>query len=180
MQVAAGGAHTSLLANDGTVFACGRNTYGQLGVGDVIDKTSPTKVRVTRMYRRAVGQHHTMYTTVDGALFGSGLNSYGQLGILDSEYIETPTRIVEEIKSHRVVCTASGNYHTLCILEDGLLFAFGDNVYGQLGVGGTESRGRPTLIKSMSDRHVLQIAAGRVHSACITKDGAIFACMGYE
>ena len=178
MQATVGGAHTSLLASDGTVFACGRNNYGQLGVGDVTDRTEPTKMVMEcgrAVKHISVGRRHTMYTTVDGALCGSGLNSYGQLGILDSEYIETPTQIVEEIKSHRVVSTASGFYYTLCILEDGLLFAFGDNVYGQLGVGDLESRRRPTLVETMSGKHVLQIAAGHINSACITKDGAVFA-----
>ena len=43
-QVIAGSNHTMILAEDGTVFACGCNTYGQLGLGDTTDRNTFTAV----------------------------------------------------------------------------------------------------------------------------------------
>ena len=43
-QVIAGWSHTMILAEDGTVFACGWNNYGQLGLGDTTDRTIFTAV----------------------------------------------------------------------------------------------------------------------------------------
>ena len=41
-QVVAGSCHTMILAEDGTVFACGENTYGQLGLGDTTHRITFT------------------------------------------------------------------------------------------------------------------------------------------
>ena len=72
---------------------------------------------------------------------------------------------------------AAGAAHTVCVTEDGLVFAFGGNGFGQLGVGGTENRLLPTLLRGeLENKPVLQVAAGGAHTMFVTADGLVFAC----
>ena len=41
---------------------------------------------------------------------------------------------------------AAGGYHTVAIREDGTLWVWGDNEYGQLGLGNTAIRTTPTPV----------------------------------
>ena len=58
-QVAAGGNQTMILKNDGSLWACGDNTRGQLGDGTTTNRSTPKKVMdgVTSV---SVGTAHTM------------------------------------------------------------------------------------------------------------------------
>ena len=56
---------------------------------------------------------------------------------------------------------------------DGLIFTFGSNNYGQLGVGDLVSRGSPTLVKIPFDVSIVMIAAGSHHSVALTMEGDV-------
>ena len=63
-QVVAGGFHTMILAEDGTVLACGRNGNGQLGLGDNTTRNTFTAVPALpdgKVAKRLVsGRDHVM------------------------------------------------------------------------------------------------------------------------
>ena len=72
---------------------------------------------------------------------------------------------------------AAGGFHTLCVSAGGRVFAWGDNLNGQLGVGGTEDRVVPTLITGLlKTKTVMQVAAGYEYTACLTADGLLYVC----
>ena len=53
MAVAAGNSHTLIVGEDGSLFACGYNDYGQLGTGDTVSRFAPTRVvRLPRLCGR--------------------------------------------------------------------------------------------------------------------------------
>jgi alpha-tubulin suppressor-like RCC1 family protein len=56
---------------------------------------------------------------------------------------------------------------------DGLIFTFGSNNYGQLGVGDLVSRGSQTLVKIPFDVSIVMIAAGSHHSVALTMEGDV-------
>ncbi len=79
--IAAGRHHTASLRSDGTLWAWGRNDYGQLGDGTAVDKYSPTQVgSATNWSTIAAGWSHTVGLKSDGTLWTWGRNPYGQLG----------------------------------------------------------------------------------------------------
>lgn len=45
---------------------------------------------------------------------------------------------------------AVGAFHNLALLEDGTLWAWGNNEYGQLGTGDTQPRSQPVAIDGLS------------------------------
>lgn len=73
----------------------------------------------------------------------------------------------------RVVKLASGNNHTLAVLENGTVMAWGDNKFGQLGIGTSGNTSpSPTLIQGLTD--VIDVAGGMGHSLALKKDGTVW------
>ena len=52
-----------------------------------------------------------------------------------------------------VVCVAAGSDHTMCVLENGVLLAWGANKHGKLGVGDQDKRLLPTVVKKLKGVH---------------------------
>src|SRR5664280_2633067 len=75
-SVSAGGNFTMFLKADGTLWATGENTYGQLGDGTTTDKSVPVPV-MTGVRSVSAGNSHTMILKTDGR---TGSNIIGQLG----------------------------------------------------------------------------------------------------
>merc|ERR1712185_648597 len=96
-QVVAGENHTMILAEDGTVFACGRNDYGQLGLGDTTNRSTFTAVPALpdgKVAKQVVaGRFHTMILAEDGTVFACGRNGHGQLGLGDEANRHTFTAV---------------------------------------------------------------------------------------
>ncbi|WP_291401961.1 T9SS type A sorting domain-containing protein [Daejeonella sp.] len=67
---------------------------------------------------------------------------------------------------------ASGYYHNLSIHQDGSLWSWGYNRYGQLGDGTTSPRTTPARIGNANDWKT--IAAGYLHSVAIKSDGSLW------
>ena len=86
-QVVPGSYHTMILAEDGTVFACGYNEYGELGLGDNNRRNTFTAVPPLpdgKVAKQVVASFtHTMILAEDGTVFACGFNASGQLGLGD-------------------------------------------------------------------------------------------------
>ena len=86
-----------ILKNNGTLWGCGKNDYGQLGLGDTTNRTTFTQVTTNTDDIKSVscGAYHTLILKNDGALWGCGNNEYGQLGLGDTNnrntYIQVST-----------------------------------------------------------------------------------------
>ena len=61
---------------------------------------------------------------------------------------------------------------TVACSNDGMVFTFGQNKYGQLGLGQTSSVTMPTELQKISD--VCRVFSGRYHCAALTTLGALF------
>jgi alpha-tubulin suppressor-like RCC1 family protein len=73
---------------------------------------------------------------------------------------------------NKIVDISSGVKHTLLLCDNGLVYSFGNNEYGQLGYYDFEKGSTPTLIPDLSD--VIQISCGNFYSVVLTKDGLIY------
>lgn len=71
---------------------------------------------------------------------------------------------------------ALGAQHMLVLLDSGVVFACGDNAHGQLGVGrAVAAQATPTLVTELLSHHIVQVAAGRLHSLARDDAGRVFA-----
>ena len=85
------------LKQDGTLWAWGENSYGQLGVGDTTDRSSPTQVGSAHDWAAiapgGADSYHTLALKKDGTLWAWGFNRFGQLGLGDTSDRLTPTQV---------------------------------------------------------------------------------------
>ena len=181
VQVTAGYAHSVCLTADGLVFVCGCGDNGQLGVGDTEGRVHvvPTLVQGELEGRKvlqvAAGGDHTLCVTDDGAAFAFGLSEEGQLGLGDWSNRLVPTLLRGELENKSIMRVATGFGHTVFVTKDGLVYACGRNIEGQLGVDDTEDAGQlvPTLVTGqLQGKTAVCVAAGEHHTLCITEDGS--------
>ena len=87
--------HSLILKNDCTLWGCGYNKYGQLGLGDTTNRTTFTQVTTNADNIKEIycGGFHTLILKNDGTLWSAGNNDYGQLGLGDTSYRYTFTEI---------------------------------------------------------------------------------------
>ncbi|EEH52153.1 uncharacterized protein MICPUCDRAFT_36528, partial [Micromonas pusilla CCMP1545] len=141
IDVALGLEHTVAVVKGGRVFVWGSNRWGQLGIDqdpDVVPWTSiPTPIDIGGESIRNVSSAggHNAALTFGGAVYTWGANNEGQLGqsgcIREDGIGNDPSvagnPVIIEIKT--------GSYHSLALTDDGNLFSWGDNFFGQLGHG---------------------------------------------
>lgn len=159
MHLSAGGDHTCALLDDATLKCWGNNIYGQLGLGDgdsrggepgsMGDLLAPVDLGADRYaVDLATGWRHTCAVLDDGSVKCWGYNASGQLGLGDTETRGTdPSEMGDGLaavdlgtglSATRVTATY---LHTCVVLEHGGVKCWGDNEYGQLGIGDDVLRG---------------------------------------
>ena len=142
--IAAGGSHTCALSLGGEAYCWGHDNYGQLGMGDRIDRATPTKVQTNQaFFTVTTGGVHTCALTAGGAAYCWGRNSYGQLGdgTMNDRLVPVAvhgTRLYQSIN-------ASGS-HTCARGGGTTMFCWGYNSDGQLGDGTITHHAEPTPI----------------------------------
>lgn len=83
--ISAAGASSFAIKTNGTLWAWGNNSYGQLGTGSNTDILVPTQIGTeTNWNKVAGGAYHTLALKNDGTLWSTGLNSSGQLGLANN------------------------------------------------------------------------------------------------
>ncbi len=104
-----------------------------------------------------------------------GTNQYGELGLGTTglgTILATPQQIPASSLSN-VIAIAARGAHSLALLSNGTVMAWGLNAYGQLGLGDTTDRITPTQIPAGSVSNVLAITAGSYHSLALLSDGTV-------
>ena len=124
--------HTLILKNNSTLWRCGNNQNGQLGLGDKVNKKTftQTTINVDNIKLIYCGYVNTFILKNDSTLWGCGYNNCGQLGLGDANDRNTFVQIIAN--TNNIKSIYCGGYHTLILKNDGTLWACGDNQYGQL------------------------------------------------
>jgi len=160
-KVATGGDHSCARLDDATVKCWGANFYGQLGLGDPVDRgdepgemgdslpavslgTGRTATAVT------VGALHTCARLDNGSVkcWGDNRLYAGQLGLGDTEDRgDGPGEMGDSLPAVSLgtgrtsAAISAGDYHTCAILDDLSLRCWGYNSFGTLGLGDNRARG---------------------------------------
>lgn len=153
VSVAAGYSHVLALKADGTVWAFGANSQGQLGNGTTTASATPVQVtwnaedaeRVGRIVQVS-GSSMSSYALDDkGQLWGWGRNSYANLGqgTTTTAGITVPT-LVPMPDGVRIASVANGRDHVLALTTDGKVYAWGLNASSQVGFNGYVHKGTST------------------------------------
>jgi alpha-tubulin suppressor-like RCC1 family protein len=162
-----------LLAPDGSLWAWG-GTYSSLNFLFAQPAVSEVPRRIgseSDWMQVGAGLQHTVALKADESLWAWGTNNVGQVGQpeLHHQY-GIPTRIGTETNWSQICCGIS---HTLALKNNGSLWAWGWNKFGQLGDGSTNDRFVPTKIGS--DRDWRTITASAAVSYAIKSNGTLWA-----
>nr|XP_054516134.1 probable E3 ubiquitin-protein ligase HERC4 isoform X23 [Pan troglodytes] len=175
-DVGCGLRHTVFVLDDGTVYTCGCNDLGQLGH----EKSRKKPEQVVALDAQNIvavscGEAHTLALNDKGQVYAWGLDSDGQLGLVGSEECIRVPRNIKSLSDIQIVQVACGYYHSLALSKASEVFCWGQNKYGQLGLGtDCKKQTSPQLLKSLLGIPFMQVAAGGAHSFVLTLSGAIF------
>ncbi|XP_040370455.1 ultraviolet-B receptor UVR8 isoform X5 [Rosa chinensis] len=159
----------------------GNGDYGRLGLGSLDSQWSPTPLLCSAFQDQsleavACGGAHTLFLTQAGRVFATGLNDFGQLGAsTDVPYATEPVEVSGINKP--VVQISAGYYHscavTVLLAEDGELYMWGKNSYGQLGLGkrGAKTVPAPAKVECLAGITIRMVALGSEHSVAVTDGG---------
>ncbi len=173
IQVSAGGVHTSAVKSDGTLWSWGYNSDGQLGDGTTINQSSPVQeaTHATDWVQVSAGGHHTTAIKNNGTLWSWGKNYYGQLG--DGTTINQSSPVQEATHAADWVQVSAGGNYTAAIKNNGTLWSWGNNSYGELGDGTTTRQNSPVQ-EATHGTDWVQVSAGYFHTAAIKSGGTLW------
>ncbi len=180
--------HSASYSYYGNVFTWGKNSSGSLGDGTLINKLNPNNITNFFTFEEnektisiSTSENFTLSITNLGSVFSWGYNFYGQLGIGNNIQSTLPINITNTFNldnEYKIMQVATGEKHCLSVSNNGLIFSWGYNGYGQLGSGNFISSNIP---KSISGKLALynneipnKIASGYNHSLILTNEGRVF------
>ena len=126
----------------GTLWSFGKNNNGQLGLNDVIYRSSPTQIPGTTWNKAGGGENVKFGGRTDGTLWTWGSNTYGSLGINNRTFHSSPVQIPGTTWTGDVeVGTSCG-----AIKTDGTLWVWGRNWRGELGLNNLSKYSSPVQL----------------------------------
>jgi alpha-tubulin suppressor-like RCC1 family protein len=179
-MVSAGREHSLALKKDGTVWSWGKNTQGQLGDGSVEHSLTPVQVNnLEVIISIAAGSDHSLALKSDGTVWAWGDNDFGQLGNNSDVQQNTPVQVQQTSGAplDSVIFVAAGGYHSLALKNDGSVWVWGNNEFGQLGDNSTTTKFQALQLTSLNN--ISAIAGGNSHSLALGKNGTVWA-WGYN
>ena len=141
-NIIAGSVHTLAIKNNGTLWAWGLNTSGQLGNGLTTNTLLPIQIgTATDWAKVVVGTEHTVALKTNGDVYTWGKNDVGQLGI-GTNIPNLARNLIEA----NVASISARNTHSFVVKTEGRLKSWGTNLFGELGIGSTTAVNIPTEV----------------------------------
>jgi alpha-tubulin suppressor-like RCC1 family protein len=163
----------------GEVWCWGQNAEGQLGRDDTPSAPAaadPAPIAEPGPWSHlAASDGHACAIDDDTRLWCWGRNTNAQLGLGPGADIQVrrPEPVVADRGWVSVVC---GQFHSCAIHEDGSLWCWGDNRFGQLGLSGGATRSTPEAVNGIGGR-VVQVSAS-AFATCALNDERRLWCWG--
>ena len=155
------------------VYSWGKNKEGELGLGHQHNVSVPKSVKkVSEIEVSWVSSsgHHSGMVSSGGEVYLCGSGLHGKLGVetMNPNVLRlTRLQLERETVVRGVAC---GDYHTLCLLEDGSVLSWGGTLHKKTG----QFTRTPGLVSGLASHFVVQVQCGDFHSAVLTQQGLLF------
>jgi len=166
---------TSGIKTNGVLWSWGNNSYGQLGNNSTVNRSSPVTAIGTNSewVDIGVGTDSALAVKSDGSLWTWGNNGSGQLGTNNAINRSSPGTTVGAGNDWMKVAANVDNYYA--IKTTGLIYSWGNNYGGALGLGDTINRSSPvTVVGTSTTTPWIKVAAGYYSAAAIKTDGTLW------
>lgn len=171
IAVSAGDNYNLALAADGTVFAWGDYTNGQLGAGSIATN-AVVPVQVLKgaysgttylgddsdnpIIAISAGINHNLVLTANGEVLAFGNNSNGKQGDNSTTTHNVPVQVLKgayngtaylgDDTHNPIIAVSAGTNHSLTLGANGMVYSFGNNGSGRLGNGNGTQQKLPVLM----------------------------------
>ncbi|XP_045681465.1 secretion-regulating guanine nucleotide exchange factor isoform X2 [Phyllostomus hastatus] len=182
-RITGGGGHSAVITDGGSLFVCGLNKDGQLGLGHTEDVLffTPCKLLLGCPIRQvACGWDFTIILTENGQVLSCGSNSFGQLGVPHGPRRCLVPQAIELLRE-KVVSIAAGLRHALAATVSGIVFQWGTGLASsgrRLCPGQTLplflTAKEPSRVTGLENSKAICVAAGSEHSALLTDAGELY------
>lgn len=162
------GGQTTAVIKDGILKMAGRNDFGQVGKKEEMVYKELQTIDLSNVKQVVPTMYTTFALTEDGSLYGWGYNGYGLFLDGTHKNSDTPKLIMKDVAS--VAASKFGSNNVAVITKDGKLLTWGENQYGQIGDGTTETPREPKEIFS----NVKSVAVGYNFMAAVKNDGSLW------
>ena len=174
--VASGFRATIAVKTDGTLWTWGANYFGTLGLGNLTDYSSPKQVgALTNWLKVSAGYASVFSIKTDGTLWAWGYNavSVGALGLNSTTYAFSSPQQVGALTNWASIKTCStGPGSSVATQTNGTMWTWGENAFGELGLGTTANRSSPTQVGALTSWQT--VSGGRHYMAAIKTDGTLW------
>ena len=177
--VSGGDDYSLALKSDGMLYAWGKNSRGQLGIGSTDKETTPQQVGNAGDWKDiSAGNSHSLALKSDGTLYAWGANHDGQLGNSENganfnDKSKDKTAPIQVGTDRDWQTISAGHSYSRAVKTDNTLYTWGNNVFGQLGMGDRTNRNSPTKVGSDTDWE--SINGGNVYSLALKSNNTLYA-----
>ncbi len=203
--IAANYYHACAILDNDSLKCWGRNSKGQLGLGDkenrgddaneMGDNLSTVNLGTGRTAKKvALGKEHTCAILDNGSVKCWGKNNKGQLGLGDKNYRGDGSNkmgdnlpVVNLGMGRTAKDIRAGKDHTCVLLDNDSLKCWGENGFGQLGLGDNNNRGdgpnemgdNLPVVNLGANRIIKAVRAGAENTCVILQNNELI-CWGYN
>jgi len=199
--ISGGEDHTLVVLQDGTVHACGDNDYWQLGLGGSEKNDEPLLKQVVdsagtgyieNIAKVSAGWTHSLALDEDEYVWAWGNNGDGQLGNGTTTNSSKPVKVkgldgVGYLSNIIDISAGRSGTHSLAVDgsgsggDNGYAWSWGNNSYGQLGIGDEPSQNTPWMVlegeMTWADTYlegIIAVSAAEGHSMALDKDNYVW------
>ncbi len=174
-KISAGYYHAVALKNDGTVYFWGNPKMNPNVQGYEFERI-PIEVDIQNIKDISSGKSHIVALSEEGDIYTWGENNSGQLGNgVFGDTVTSPQKI--ELSSN-ITKIEAGIEHSIALDDSGHIYAWGNNLYGQLGDGTNENKSIPVMLELIYD--IKDIIAGYNHTIFVKNNDGIYMCGNNE
>jgi len=174
-HIAAGDYFSVAIDKNGKAWSWGYGVGGKLGDNLSGNKCTPVAVCGNKTFCSISAYTHTLALDKNGRAWAWGLNLFGQIGDNSTNSRITPVSVCGAVKTFCQI--SAGSNHSLAIDKNGKIWAWGNNGYGELGDGTTNSKITPVAVAGQN-RTFCKINSGLFCSLAIDKHGGAWAWGG--
>lgn len=158
------------IKTDGTLWAWGNNSYGQLGIGPTGNYNTPVQVGTDNDWLTvSAGATYSLGIKTNGTLWAWGNNQNGELGLGDFVPRSVPVQVGTGTNWANV---SAGYYASAAITTGGTIWTWGVNITGQLGDGTNIDKNVPVQVGTETDWQI--VSNSGIHMMAIKSNGTLW------
>lgn len=182
IAVSAGVGHSLIITSEATnnLYSCGKNSEGQLGIGNTTDNNTfqnvTTNINGKNIVFISAGSFSSYVLTNENSnnLYSCGRNLDGELGLNDNINKTTFQNVTTDISGKKIIHVAGGGSSSYILTNESQnnLYSTGNNdIYGELGLGDYSDRIRYTNVSTnISGKKIISVSPGEQHCCILTSD----------